>query len=67
LKLDWKALLGVGITVFLLWYVMRDVNFVEVWAEVRRANWLYLLASVAVATSGFLVRAWSGPGAGRCC
>jgi len=57
LKLDWKAFLGIAVTVFLLWYIQRDVPFADVWANVRNANWLLLLAAVAVATAGFGVRA----------
>ena len=35
MKLDWKAALGLGITVFLLWFVMRDVPFDDVWASLK--------------------------------
>jgi uncharacterized protein (TIRG00374 family) len=58
LKLDWKAFVGVGITVFLLWWIMRDVPFGEVWQHIESANWALLLAAVFVATFGFLIRAW---------
>ena len=58
MKLDWKAFLGVGITVFLLWWILRDVPFAEVWAHILDAHIGLLLASVAVATFGFLIRAW---------
>lgn len=57
MKLDWKALLGLGVTVFLLWFVMRDVDFGDVWMHLRAANWGLLLAAVFVATAGFLIRA----------
>jgi uncharacterized protein (TIRG00374 family) len=52
-----KALVGIAVTVLLLWWALADVAFSEVWAHVRMANPWLLLAAVAVATSGFLVRA----------
>lgn len=58
MKLDWKAFLGIGITVFLLWWILRDVPFAEVWVHITHAHIGLLLASVAVATFGFLIRAW---------
>jgi glycosyltransferase 2 family protein len=56
-RLDWKAILGIVISGLLIWWVLRGVELAEVWAEVSRANWWLLGGAVAVATSGFLVRA----------
>jgi glycosyltransferase 2 family protein len=56
-RLDWKALLGVAISVILIFWVLRDVDPGAVWAEVRGARWGLLFAAVAIATSGFLLRA----------
>lgn len=52
-----KALVGVAITVAALWYVLRDVDFGEVLAQVATGNFLLLGASVFVATFGFFIRA----------
>ena len=52
-----KAVVGIAVTVFLLWYVLRDVAFGEVLANIARGNFLYLGASVFVATFGFFIRA----------
>jgi hypothetical protein len=52
-----KALLGLLITVLLLWWALADVAFSEVWANIRLGNVWLLLASVAVATFGFFIRA----------
>lgn len=52
-----KALIGLAITVALLWWALADVAFSEVWANIRTGNPWLLLASVAVATSGFFLRA----------
>lgn len=57
MKLDWKAVLGIGISAVLIYWVLRDVELALVWAEIRGARWGLLLAAVAVATSGFLLRA----------
>ncbi len=57
MKLDWKAVLGIAISAVLIWWVLRDVNPGEVWDELQDARWGLLLAAVAVATSGFLLRA----------
>ena len=52
-----KALFGVAVTVVLLWWALRDVSIVEVWTNIRGGNLWLLLASVAVATFGFFIRA----------
>jgi glycosyltransferase 2 family protein len=57
MKWNWKAVLGIVISALLIWWVLSDVDLAEVWSEVRHAHWGYLFAAVAVATSGFLVRA----------
>jgi len=57
LKLDKKAVVGIAITAFLLWYIQRDVPFGDVWANLKQAHWGLLLASVVVNTAGFLIRA----------
>ena len=57
MRFDWKAVLGIVISALLIWWVLRGVDPQEVWVEVSRANWWLLLAAVAVATSGFFVRA----------
>ncbi len=52
-----KAVFGLAVTVFFLWWALRDVAFVEVWARIRQGDPWLLLASVAVATFGFFIRA----------
>ncbi len=52
-----KAVFGTAVTVFLLWFVLKDVDFTEVVSEIARGDFLLLGASVFVATSGFLIRA----------
>lgn len=52
-----KAVVGLAVTVLLLWWALRDVAFGEVWARIREGDMLLLLAAVAVATFGFVIRA----------
>ena len=52
-----KALFGLVVTVLLLWWALADVEFAEVWANIRRGNFWLLAASVSVATFGFFIRA----------
>ncbi len=57
MKLDWKAVLGIAISVGLLWWLFKDQDLGELWGQIRAANpWLFL-ASIIVATSAFLIRA----------
>nr|AIE90980.1 putative integral membrane protein [uncultured marine thaumarchaeote AD1000_100_C06] len=57
MRLDLKVVIGVSITAFLLWWILRDVPFGEVWTQIQQAHLGLLLAAVTVATSGFLIRA----------
>ncbi|MEQ8329049.1 MAG: lysylphosphatidylglycerol synthase transmembrane domain-containing protein [Longimicrobiales bacterium] len=52
-----KAVVGLAITVFFLWWALKDVAFSDVWAQIRRGDPWLLLAAVAVATFGFFIRA----------
>ncbi|HYJ78886.1 MAG TPA: lysylphosphatidylglycerol synthase transmembrane domain-containing protein [Longimicrobiaceae bacterium] len=52
-----RALVGIAATVFFLWFALRDVVWSDVWAHLREANWLLLLAAVVVSTLGMHIRA----------
>ena len=52
-----KAIVGIIITGLLLWWALADVTLSEVWSNIRLGNMWLLLASVFVATFGFLIRA----------
>lgn len=56
--LDWRGILGVLISVVLLFLVFRGVDFAEVVSEVRGADPLLFLLSAFLATAVFVVRAW---------
>jgi hypothetical protein len=53
-----RTVLIVAITLALLAFFFRDVNFPEVWAETRRANPWLLLAAVVVTGVTYALRAW---------
>ncbi len=57
MKLDWKALLGVVISVALLWWLFKDQDPAALWAQIREANLWLFLAAVTVATSAYAIRA----------
>ncbi len=57
MKLDWKAVLGLIISVGLLWWLFKDQDPGAIWAQIREADpWLFI-AAVAVATSAYAIRA----------
>ncbi|MBI4540480.1 MAG: flippase-like domain-containing protein [Gemmatimonadetes bacterium] len=62
MRFDWKAVLGVLLSILLLWWALRDVDATRVLGELRRADPWYFVAAVAVTTSGFVVRAWRWKG-----
>lgn len=57
MKFNAKAVLGIAVSLLLLWWALRDVSFAEVAHEIRNADPLLLLLAVAVATSGLAIRA----------
>ncbi len=57
MKLDWRSVLGIAISVVLLWWVFRGEDLGEIAAEIGTANPWLLLAAAFVATFGFLLRA----------
>jgi hypothetical protein len=55
-KKSWRAVLGVGVTALLLWWVLKDVPLGEVWTEILGANFWLLGLAVAVGYSNYLFR-----------
>jgi uncharacterized protein (TIRG00374 family) len=53
----WTALIGIGISVALLAWAMRNVNFGEMISEIRGAKPLPVLVGVILATGSFVLRA----------
>lgn len=57
MKSSLKAVVGIAATVFFLWLALRNVDWNDVAAHVRDANWLLLAAAVVVSTLGMHIRA----------
>jgi glycosyltransferase 2 family protein len=55
--LDWRAVVGVGISLFLLGWIMRGVNPAEVWAGIRGVHVGWFALSIVVGTAGLAIRA----------
>lgn len=53
----WKTAAGLAVVAALFWWLFRDVDAAEVWAQVRGADFFLLFLAVAATTAGFLVRA----------
>lgn len=61
MKFNYKAVLGIAVSLLLLWWALRDVSFAEVVLHVRNADPFWFVLAVLTATSGLAVRAvrWS--------
>ena len=53
----WKAVAGVGVSAFLIWWVLRGEDPGEIVAQISSANPWYFSAALLVGTAGFFVRA----------
>jgi uncharacterized protein (TIRG00374 family) len=58
MKIGWRGLLGVVISVALLWWTLRNESFGEIWNVLRDSNAGLFVLSAAVATLMFPLRAW---------
>ena len=48
MKIGLRGALGIGLSVALLWFALREVHFGEVWGVLRQSNpWLFALATIA--------------------
>jgi hypothetical protein len=54
----WQFWLGVVISAFFLWLVLRGLSIGEMWEELQGANYWWLLPGVAVYFLGVWARAW---------
>jgi uncharacterized protein (TIRG00374 family) len=57
MRLDWRGVVGIVITVLLLWGVLRGVDIGQVLTEIQGANFLLLTVAVAIVTGTYLLRA----------
>lgn len=53
----WQTVLGLTVSLLLLYWVLHDVSLPELWYRIRTANLALLALSVAIATGSFVIRA----------
>ncbi|SMG22232.1 hypothetical protein SAMN05661096_01269 [Marivirga sericea] len=53
-----KYTLSLAIAVFLFWYLYKDVDFKDMLAKFRKANFTWVYLSIALAMFSHLLRAW---------
>ncbi len=58
MRIGWRGVLGVVISVALLWWTLRGESFSEVWAVLRESNVGLFLLAAGLATLSFPIRAW---------
>ena len=58
MKIGWRGLLGVVISVALLWWTLRGESFGDIWNVLRESRVTLFLLGAAVATLMFPLRAW---------
>jgi len=58
MKIGWRGVLGVVISVALLWWTLRGESFAEVWAVLRQSNLALFVLAALTATLAFPIRAW---------
>lgn len=52
-----KVAVGLAVTVFFLWFALRGVEWGDVWAHLREADYLLLGIAVVISTLGMNIRA----------
>ena len=58
MKLDWKSVFGLAVTVFLLWWIFKEEDPAQIWNHIQEADTGLLLLAVAITTAGFAIRAF---------
>ncbi len=58
MKAGWRGLLGVAVSVALMWWALRGESVGEMWDVLRRSSLPMFALSAAVATISFPMRAW---------
>ncbi|MBE9473791.1 MAG: flippase-like domain-containing protein [Chloroflexi bacterium] len=54
----WQFWAGVAISLFFLYYVLRGLQFGDVWETLEGANYLWLIPGVLIYLVGVIARAW---------
>lgn len=53
----WRTILGLAVSLILLYWVLHDVSLADVWGHTRAANLWLLFLAVVIQTAAFLIRA----------
>ncbi len=54
----WQFWAGIAISLFFLYYVLRGLQFGDVWETLEGANYLWLIPGVLIYLVGVIARAW---------
>ncbi|MBH16292.1 MAG: hypothetical protein CME30_03310 [Gemmatimonadetes bacterium] len=57
MKRSWLGVVGISISIFLMWWVLRGEDYGEIIKEISNANLVYLVFCILVGTLGYLIRA----------
>lgn len=57
MRISWRGLIGLALTIGLLWWAFHDVDWAELWLHVRNADALLAFVGVVVGTMIFPLRA----------
>ena len=58
LKKRWQLVVGVLLSAFFVWYAVRGLQLLEVWKQLRGANYWWLLPGIAVYFAAVWARTW---------
>jgi glycosyltransferase 2 family protein len=58
MKIGWRGILGVVISVALLWWTLRGESFGDIWNVLRTSRVSMFLLAAGLATLAFPIRAW---------
>ncbi|MDX5422562.1 MAG: flippase-like domain-containing protein [Hymenobacteraceae bacterium] len=53
-----KYALLLGVSAFLMWYALKELDFEKMWAELRSTNYVWLGASLVMGVLGYVSRAY---------
>src|SRR5687767_3071380 len=57
MKIPWRGLIAIALTIFLLWWAFHGVNWTELWHHLRDADPVLVIVAVILGTSVFPLRA----------
>jgi uncharacterized protein (TIRG00374 family) len=58
MRLGWRGVVGIALSVILLAWTLKDVSLANVWRALAASNLLLLILAACVATLSFPLRAW---------